>query len=258
MNNNTPLRVHKGIDNKLIFRALGPDRAPVDIACNQQVYGRIVDVENQKVVLEKLCNLGPAKGLITLELNSGDIALIHAGLYEFVMIRTQNFVENIPGVYIERPLFSDLNDNVSMQIDITEQAFKAPLEPITIRPKDWTPDIIISPYTAPMPCFYSQRIPGGRILNHIDSVHTFSTYTTNATGILQIWGSLEETPDPYLSESRWFRIYPSTMATNIEYIGYTGTQAWTFQANFMWLKFRWIPSRQVLNPGILEKLIVRT
>lgn len=255
--NNTALRAHKGLDNKLIFRTLGPDRIPVDIACNQQVYARIIDPSNRKIALEKLCRLGPAKGLITLELDSGDLAFIHAGLYEMVLIRTQDFIVNVPDYYIEKPLYSDYNDNVAMEIEITEQAFKAPLQSVTILPEDWTPDIIVPTFGPPMPCFYSQRIPGARVMNHIDSVHSFSTYTTNFTGTLEIWGSLEETPDPYLNHTRWFKIFPSTLSTDIEYTGYTGTQAWTFSANFLWVKFRYFPSTAVLNPGIMNKLIVR-
>lgn len=258
MNNNTTLKAHKGIDNKLIFRVLGPDRVPQDVACDQQVYARIIDTENRMVALEKLCRLGPAKGIITLELDSGDLSPVHAGLYEIVLIRTQEFVSNIPDYYIEKPLYSDMNDNVAMQIEITEQAFKAPKPSYTILPENWTPDILVPTFGPPQPGFYTGRIPGGRVQNHIDSVQSFSTYTLNATGVLEIWGTLEETPDPYPNSARWFKIYPSTMSQDIEFIGYTGTQSWTFTANFMWLKFRWFPSQQVLDPGILSKLIVRT
>jgi len=258
MNNQTPLKAHKGLDNKLIFRVLGPDRSPVDISCNQQVYARVIDPENRKVVLEKLCRLGPATGLITLELDSGDIVDIHAGAYEFVLIRTQEFVDNIPGYYVEKPLYTDMYSDVAMELYITEQAFKAPLEPVILHPEDWTPDILVPVFGPPAPCFYTPRIAAARVQNHKESVHTFSTYTKNATGILEIFGTLEETPDPYLNSARWFKIYPSTMSQDIEFVGYTGTQAWTFSANFMWLKFRWFPSQQVLDPGVLEKLIVRT
>ena len=253
-----PIKVHKGIDNEVIFRALGPDRSPVDISCNYQVYARIIDPENRKVVLEKLCRLGPAKGLIKLELNSGDITDIHAGLYTMVLIRTEDFIVNVPDYYIEKPLYSDMNNNVSMEIEITDQAFKAPQPSVVILPENWTPDIIVPTFGPPQPCFNSARIPGGRVQNHKDSVHTFSTYTKNFTGILEVWGTLEETPDPYLNHNRWFKIYPSTMSTDIEFIQYTGTQAWTFSANFIWLKFRYLPSMEVLDPGIIEKIIVRT
>jgi hypothetical protein len=258
MNNNTMLKCHKGIDNKLIFRVLGPDRTPVDIACNQQVYARIIDPATRVVELEKLCLLGPAKGIITLELDSGDIALIHAGLHEFVLIRTEEFVAGIPDYYVEKPLYSNLHDDVAMQIEITEQAFKTPLPSITIMPENWVRDIVVSTLSAPQPCLYTSRIPGARVLNHLGSVHSFSTYTLNATGVLEIWGSLDETPDAYLQSTQWAKIYPSTMSQDIQYVGYTGTQAWTFAANFMWIKFRWLPSQEVLDPGTLEKLIVRT
>lgn len=253
-----PIKCHKGIDNRIIFRALGPDRIPYDIAFNQQVYARIMDPENNTVVIEKLCRLGPAKGIITLELDSGDIAEIHAGLYTMVLIRTEDFISNIPGYYIERPLYSDYDDNIAMEIEITQQGFKTPLDSVTINFENWTPDVLIPTFGPPTPCYYTSRIPGGRVLNHINSVHSFSTYTENFTGVLEIWGSLEETPDPYLSATRWFKIYPSTMSTDIEYFGYTGTQAWTFSANFLWLKFRLFPSTDVLDPGIMRKLIVRT
>jgi len=255
--NKNPIKAHKGIDNKIIFRTLGPDRIPYDIGCGEQVYARIIDPDNRMVVLEKLCRLGPAKGIITLELDSGDIVDVHAGLYEMVLIRTENFVANIPGYYVEKPLYSDMYDNVNMEIEITEQAMKAPLPSVIYEPKDWTPDILIPTFGPPTPCFYTGRIAGARVLNHKESVHSFSTYTEDFTGRLEIWGTLEETPDPYLQESRWFRIYPSSMSTDIEFISYTGTQAWTFSANFMWLKFRYFPSTEVLYPGILKKLIVR-
>lgn len=255
--NNTPIKAHKGIDNNIYFRALKPDRSPYDIACGEQVYARIIDPENNKIVLEKLCRTGPAKGMINLELNGGDIVDIHAGLYRMVLIRTQDFVVGAPEYHIEKPLFSDLNNNIAMEIEITEQALKAPLPSFVITKESWTPDMFM-PTSGPIQKgFYSSRIPGSRVLNHKDSVHSFSTYTKNFTGRLEIWGTLEETPDPYLSSNRWFKIYPSTMSTDIEFFGYSGTQAWTFQANFMWLKFRYFPSTDVHDPGSLEKIIVR-
>jgi len=253
-----PIKAHKGVDNKIIFRALQPDRSPATVDCDQQIYARIVDPKNRKIVLEKLCRLGPAKGLITLILDEGDIVDVHAGLYEMVLIRTENFVAGVNDYIVQKPLYSDMYDNISMEIEITEQAFKAPLQPFVLNPEDWTSDILIPTFGPPTPCFYSPRIPGARVQNHKESVHTFSTYTQNFTGVLEIWGSLEETPDPYLNHARWFKIFPSTMSTDIQFFAYTGTQAWTFSADFMWLKFRYFPSTEVLDPGIMKKLIVRT
>jgi hypothetical protein len=253
----TPLRAHKGLDNKLLFRVLGPDRIPYNVQSNQQVYARIIDPENNTVVIEKLCKLGPAVGLITLELNGGDIATVHAGMYSIVLIRTEDFVVGIPDYYVEKPLYVDMANNVGMTLEITEQAFRAPIKSVTYNAADWTQGLNVHPSGLIEPSFYTGRIPGGRILNHTNSVHSFSTYTENFTGKLEAWGSLEEAPDPYVSDTRWFKIYPSTMSQDIEYIGYTGTQAWTFQANFMWIKFRYTPSTAVLDAGKFVRLIVR-
>ena len=257
--NRSTLKAHKGIDNKLIFRSLNPDRVPVDIVgAGYEVYARIMNQDNHVIVFEKLCKLGPAKGLITLNIDAGDVAFLAAGVYNMVLILTEPFVVGQNQTMVEKPLYSDLNDNVYMQIEITEQAFYAPRPSITLLPNDWTGDLMYPVSGQPIKSFYSARIPGSRVQNHLDSVHTFSTYTTNFTGTLETYGTLDESPEPYLNTSQWFKIYPSTMSQDIEYVGYTGTQAWTFQANFMWLKFRYIPSTEVLDPGHFNKLIVRT
>lgn len=255
---NNSIKIHKGLDNKVIFRALNPDRSPTFIPGNEQVYARIIDPNNNAIVLEKLCSLGPAKGIINLLLDSGDITDIASGTYNLVMIRTEEFVTGIPGYYTEKPLYSDMNDNVSMQLIITEQALKNVVPSMVLTPVDWTPDWIASASIMGRPCFYSGRLPGGRILNHKESVQSFSTYTENFTGTLELFGSLEETPDAYLDSSQWFKVFPSSMSEDIEYIAYTGTMAWTFTQNAMWFKFRYIPSTAVYDPGIMNKIIFRS
>lgn len=257
MNNNT-LRAHRGIDNKLVFRALGPDRVPFSIPPNQSIYCRIINKDNSSVVFEKICRLGPAKGIITLELNSNDLIPVSAGLYSIVLIRTDNFIANINDYFLEKPMFTDFENNVAMDLEITDQAYNSPTPSITLNPQDWTTDLRVPNVGMPVPSFYSSRIPGNKTLNRSSAVHTFSTYTLNFTGSLEIWGSLEEAPDPYVSPNRWFEIYPSTMSNSVQYTSYTGTQAWTFQANIFWLKFRLIPSTAVLDAGQMLKLIVRT
>lgn len=252
-----PIKAHKGLDNSIVFRALGPDRVPYNIAANQEVYARIIDPDNRTVVLEKLCRLGPSKGLITLELDSGDIAPLHAGLYNMVLIRTKEFISGVADYYRELPLFSDYDSNVAMEIEITQQAFKTPVDSFTVLAPDWTPDLIVPVNGPRINCFYTSRIPGARVMNHIFSVHSFSTYTRNFTGILEIFGSLEENPDAYLNSSRWFLINPASDNRFIEYTAYTGTQHWTFTADIMWLKFRLTPSTSVEDPGEMVKLIVR-
>jgi len=105
--------------------------------------------------------------------------------------------------------------------------------------------------------YYSSAIAGARVLNHKSSVHSFSVQTQNFTGVLEIYGTLDETPSPYLDSTRWFRIYPTSMSKEIEFFNYTGTQAYSFQANVMYVKFRYFPSIAVSCPGRFVKLIAR-
>lgn len=252
-----PIKVHRGIDNKVIFRALQPDRTVYNIACDQEVYARIIDNESRKIVKEKKCTTGPAKGVIALILDSGDLAPIPPGTYSMVLIRRKAFVEGQANEHILLPIYTDRDNNITMAIEVTEQAEKYPRPETIILPENWTPDLNIKNEGPLVPSFYTKSIPGARVNNHIDSVHTFSTYTEKFTGTLEIWATLEETPSPYLDRDRWFKIFPSTMSQDIEFINYTGTQAWSFVSNFMWIRFRYVPSSEVADPGTLAKLIVR-
>ena len=253
-----PILIHKSIDNKVIFRALGPDRTPACIPDGQEVYARIINPYNHTILLEKLCTQGPATGIIILNLNSGDIGDISAGTYNMVIIRTEDFVATEADYYVEKPVFSDMYNNVSMEVQITDQAYTTPIPSIVIEEKDWTPDTIMGYGAPPTRCFYTKRIPGGRVLNHKASVHSFSTFTENFTGKLEVFGSLEESPDPYLDENRWFKIYPNNMNGDIEYRNYTGTMVWSFTQNIMWIKFRLVPTTELSNAGRMKKLIIRS
>jgi hypothetical protein len=256
--NQQPIKAHKGIDNRLIFRVLDPDRNPVNM-CGFEIYGRLTDPNNNTIVFEKLAKQGTATGMIFWELDAGDLIDIPAGPYDFVLLATQPFVvgQNAIGSYIEQPLFVNFNDDVRMTLLITEQALKEPVPSVIIHEDEWTGDSFFPTGAPPSFGFYSKAIAGARVLNHKSSVHTFSTYTQNFTGVLEIFATLDETPSPYLDSTRWFKIYPSSMAQDIEYMGYSGTQAWTFQANFMWLKFRYFPSTSIADPGRMVKIIVR-
>ena len=255
--NSTTLRVHRGVDNKLIFRALGPDRVPFNIPPNQVVYGRIIDPDNNALMLERICKVGPAKGIITLELDAADASTLHTGLYSLILIRTEVSIADLSDYRLEKPMFSDFENNISMDLEVTDQAMKQPANSFVITPDKWTTDLSVPNASVPIPSFYSSKIPGNRTLNKSSSVHTFSAYADHCYGTLEIWGSLEEEPDAYAAPTRWFKVYPSSMSNDITFVNYSGTQAWSFQANISWLKFRYIPSQAVLDPGKLLKLTVR-
>ena len=272
--NKRNLKIHKGVDNHLKFRVFDPDRKPVKLM-NVDVYARLVSCTTREIVLEKRCRLGTATGMLFLDILEGDIKDKAIGLHEIVIIRSKEFVANQPDEYILDPFFTDFDGNVVATAEITDQGQTDPVDSHYLYPADWTNSSELTspvpPYCgpqpakqlvqrkahgAPFPYYYSKAIPGGRVRNHINGTHTFSVYAENFTGVLEILGTLEETP-PAIESNAWFRINPSTMTDFVQFINFSGTEAFFFQGNFMWLRFRYTPDTNVTDPGSLKKIIVR-
>lgn len=256
MNHNQPMKAHKGLDNKLVFRVFGPDRIPFDVAAKNKVYARITHTETNVTILEKICKLGPAKGIITLELDGGDIEDAVPGIYHISLIRTSDFVYGSSESVIEKPIYTDMENNVVLELQITDQAYKQPARDIVITKDDWTPDSTPGLYYQQDPCYYSKRIPGARVLNHKESIHSLATTACNFTGVLEIWGTLEEDPDPNVSD-RWFKINPEEGHDALCFNNHTGTDAWSFVGNFMWMKLKLIPAKSHFNAGEMVKVSIR-
>jgi len=271
--NKHPLKVHKGIDNHLKFRVFDPDRKPVKLF--HEVYARLVSCTSRETVLEKKCRLGTATGMLFLDIDEGDIKDKSPGLYEMIIIRSKEFVVGQPDEYIFDPFFTDFDGNIVATVEITEQGQQEPMPSIVISQDDWTYSTHLgfstTVYCGPRPAHssspsntgaptkfgYSRAIPGGRVRNHINGTHTFSVYAEGFTGTLEIMGTLEETPNADMESNSWFIINPSSLNDYIKFINFTGTEAFFFKGNFMWLRFRLTPDENILENGQLKKIIVR-
>lgn len=255
--NNNPIKVHKGVDNLVSFRVLSPDRQPVNIR-KYTAHARIISAETQEFILEKPCVVGVARGVIFLELNEGDLANVSPGKYHLVMLGQKDFVPGVVGEVTSTPFFSDRNSNIVATLEVTEQGERAPYPSFEIGENDWTSNFRLDNGSGPFVSeFNSSAIPGSRVRNHMFGTHTFSIWAEAFTGTLEILGTLDLSPDPNPNKS-WFRIMVTSGDDKLEFINFTGTEAWSFQANFMWLKFRYIPSLKVLEPGIVKKIWVRS
>lgn len=257
--NKKTIKLHKGVDNSIKFRVFGPDRNPLQICGFPDIYARLISYDNRTIAIEKLCSKGSALGMLSVEFNEGDITNLPPGLYDMAIIGVNDFVsgQRLSEVSLT-PFYTDFDNNVVMTIRITEQAQRAPIPSKVIGVDDWTTLVEVANGTGPyISAFYSSSIPGARVRNHTNSVHTYSVYATNFTGKLEVFGTLEETPNPGL-ERGWFKIFPDTGVDKIEFFDFSGTEAFSFQANFMWMKFKLTPDSTVMDNGELKKIIVRT
>lgn len=259
--NKKTMKVHKGIDNKLSFRVFDPDRKPVNV-CKYNIFARIFNIENRELVLEKQCTTNSATGMIFLSLDEGDLANVSVGTYDIVLVGQEDFVYDVVGEKTTIPFYVDYDRNISTQLIVTGQAERVPVPSIIIdEDNGWTETQVLLDGKGPMVSqFHSEIIPGARVRNHINGVHSFSVYTDEEnkfTGTLEVLGTLDLSPksDPNVG---WFRISVVTGSDVLEFIDFFGTEAFTFTTNVMYLKFRYTPSHEISNPGKIKKIIVRT
>ena len=249
------LKLHRGTDNTLYFRVFGPDGVPVNL-CAYSLFARFIDTHSGEIILEKICYTGTALGMVTLEVDEGDMNKFSEGLYNMVILAERPFVANATvGEMRTIPLYSDLDRNLTFVVEVTGQAIEPLKRSHVITQDDWTPvDNTLEGSTME---YYSSAITGNRLQNHINGTHTYSVFAENFTGTLEIFGTLEETPNPDLARG-WARIYPSSGTDRITFINFTGTEAFEFQANIMWLKFRYTPDPDIQDNGTINKIIART
>lgn len=253
--NKRPMKLHKGVDNSLQFRVFNPDRTPANI-CNTSVYARIIDLDTHELILERQLQNGTAKGFMSLEVLESDLTDVHVGLYKLVLVKSENLSAGVEGEYVNSPFFTDYSNNIDMTVEVTDQANRAPRPSIIVSPDNWTENRYFNTTINSRDSrFFTEAIPTPRTRNMIGNLHSFSVYADNYTGKLKVFGTLDQTPNPDI-ERGWFNIKAYDDADYIDFIEYTGTRFFSFEGNYMWLKFVYYPDSQ--NAGSIEKLIVRS
>ena len=257
MTNNSPLnlrqvKVHKGVDNEIRFRVLNPDRKTVSVD-HMQIKAKLVSVENQERVLEKYCDLTSTKGDMRLRIFEGDLINIAPGYYNLIVSGQQSLVPQLPSSEnFYTPFYVDTAGDIVATVEVVASADSTPWPSVTIGPNDWT---LTSSNRGTTKEYYSSAIPGARVKNHINAVHTFAAYTTNFTGTLQLKASLDISPPENYSD--YFTVDITTGTDIIEFENYTGVTSHTFDANFMWLRFLYMPDTSQSENGTMDKVMIR-
>ena len=254
--NKRPMKLHKGVDNSLQFRVFNPDRTPADI-CNKTVYARIIDIDTHELIIERQLYSGTAKGFMSLDVLESDLTDVQVGLYKMVLVKSENLVTGQVGDYTNTPFFTDYSNNIDMTVEVTDQGTRIPRPSVTLEPSSWTENRYFNTQLDTRASrFFSESIPTPRAMGLISNLHSFSVYADNYTGKLKVYGTLDQTPNPDLDRG-WFNIKAYDDADFIEFINYTGTRFFSFEGNYMWLKFVYYPD-PVENSGEIKKLIVRS
>ena len=247
MNSNI-IKVHKGVDNTLRFRVYNRDRKPQAVS-HIEVRTRLVNDKSKEVVLERYATSLNEKGAIQLKILEGDLVNIPKGYYKLIVTGGEELIPGQEGQIIQTPFYTDTGNNVVMDIEVTGQAEAEPVPTIEIEGTGW---IDFSVPQQPKK-FYSTAIPAGRIRNTTTSTHTVAIYTTNFSGSVTLFGSLEDVPPATIQD--YFPIDVDIVGNQLDFLEHTGITPLVFKANYMWLKF--VYQNGSVITGTLDKIQIR-
>lgn len=267
MNRNT-IKLHKGVDNEIRFRVFNQDRKPVSVD-HLSVVAKLVNPQNGEQVLLRYLSVSPQKGFMQWRVLEGDLVNIAPGMYSLTILGEEALV---PGVELENyrtPFYTDTGNSIVTTVEVVESADRTPNPSYIINQDDWRlvkQPSQITQLNSEVYEYQTSAVPGSRVRNHINALHTMAIFTTNFSGTIQVYATLELQPPEQLRH--WFPVDLTSGTNYAEFFEYTGSISFSFTANFMWLTFIKRPgfffedsafvNRTVpLELGVVNKIILR-
>ncbi len=252
------IRIHKGVDNSIRFRVLNPDRKIVSVD-HLSIRCRFISTENNERVLDKFAQLTSSKGDVKLNISEGDLVPLAAGFYHLIVTGEEALLPGVVGSEnFATPFYVDNAGDIVATVEIVASADTTPTPSVVILKNDQQDDWRISNEVGAPTTFSSSAIPGARVKNHINAVHTFSVATTAFTGTLQLKGTLDIQPSVDIRD--YFPIDITSGTDIITFTNFTGITSHTFEANFLWIIFVYVPDSSLPDPpgpGIIDKVLLR-
>jgi hypothetical protein len=242
------------VDNQIRFRVLNPDRKRVSVD-HFSIRARLISSENKERVLERYADvLTTNKGDVRLTIYEGDLVNIAPGFYTLIVTGQEALVPgNNESGNINTPFFTDNAGDIVATIEVVDSADVTPMESVELLEDNWL--VVSDPGLPGTKTYSSSAIPGARVQNHLNAVHSFSVKTTAFTGTLELRATLELQPPTDLAN--WFPVDITTGSQIITFDNYTGLTSHTFEANFMWLKFIYRPDTNLEDYGTIDKVLLR-
>lgn len=248
------IKVHKGVDNLIKFKVFDADKKITSID-NLRIAAILIDCQSSERVFKTYCKITNKKGHLELAITEDDLVNIPAGFFKLVLTGEEWAIPETEGYVVSTPFYTDPSSNINMSVQIVDNIDKTPIPTIEILPKQWIYGLSTNNID---PEFVSQAYPANRLKNSKNGSHTIAIHMTNFTGEFQVYGTLDSLPSHNL-----YDYFPLDLTSNksvINYNGYTGIDAYHFQANVMWLKFRYKhdPMLGETERGSIDKLQLRS
>lgn len=219
----------KGIDIEIAFSIKDENGQAIKLFSKIVTAILVKSVEGDELLIKPLIITDPENGLAKLFIKSSEIINLDVGYYELVLI-INNENDNIVPVYKK----SSLNTNYT--VEILENYIST--DPNTITVGDFN-DINNNGI------FYSEELQASSQTETSYGNMTVSITATNFTGNFGIEASLAIEPTGH----DWFPVSITNVSNNQSYVDFTGTDAFTFEGMFQWVRFNY-----TIDNGIIDNI----
>jgi len=236
--NNRNLSAHKGVTNEIYFNIRNRDRKLQNVF-SDTLRAYLIDPNSKKRLFTKVLEHTSDVGIVKLVLLEGDLVNVEPGLYQVHITRsTQEDVD--------LPVFVDQNNNVRLDIKITDQTS---VEPIPTQVETVFSQLANTALGDSSNVFVSSALYGNLDNNFVNAQHTIALYTTTYTGNITIQGScLTGVPDTDDLSKDWFHVETIALS-NASTITHS-----TFSVNANWIRVIHTPDN---SSGTLDKVMLR-
>lgn len=245
--NRTDFSAFKHVDNDVEFLIKDWDNKPVNLT-NLTVTIYVVDQESQKLMklMRPILNvINPTKGHCRFTLCKQDTAEWSPGYFSFSITVTDVTGKEIP-LFVDRSrviqgyfeFFEGPLPQYERSIKLTQDDFLA---------QSWGENLVVSTFLV------AEFYPGAAQSDNRSGQQTIAIYANNFSGTVKIEASLENSPPT--DRSQWFDVQLSNGSDRVEFISFTGLQAFTFVGSYMWLRV--IQHTSTMNEGEVTQMMLK-
>ena len=215
------LKIHKGVTNEFVFTVRNRDRKLQNIAADT-VIAYLIDPYSSTRLLQRTLTDTTDVGKLKLVIQPGDIANLEKGLYKMFVTRSDIAA-------VDRPLYTDQNNNMSFNVEVTDQTVSYPVPTQTQNTFIQTSSTQLGDSSN---IYVTNALYGNLDRNFPDALHTIAMKLDGYTGNITVQAScLDGTPATEDQSTDWFDVSTDTVTDNTKTFYLTN-----FTVNCNWVR----------------------
>lgn len=234
--NNRKLVAHKGTTNEILFNIRDRDRKLQNVF-SDTLTATLINPTTKRRIFYRLLEHTSDVGKVKLTLEDSDLQNVDAGLYTIYVSRKKQ-----DGY--EYPVFTDQDNSVRFQIEITDEIGLEPVE--TQMSNTFTQTASVGSGDAAN-IFVTSAFSGNQDRNFQTALHSIAIYTSSYSGNITVQGScLEGTPESDDASADWFNLETITLSSESNVVHKN------YQVNANWVRLIHTPTN-----GNITQVLVR-